>query len=123
MSAWYYFDRPCNLVFHDLTTIQTPPKNLQSLLGLGLKFCPAPRYITHRTSNTLPCFDRDVQLKTYFSDAEDYEYSPKMYAKVNFVPPDVKLPKEILHRSTAFQNTITFFFKKRRGQNNLLPQQ
>eukprot|EP00957_Ditylum_brightwellii_P059823 4541623-Ditylum_brightwellii.AAC.1 len=97
IMAWYYFDKQCNLAFHDLITIKTPPQNLCSLLGLGLKFCPAPRYTTYKIGDALPQFDNDVCLKTYSSGAEDYDYNPKMYMKGNFVPPDFMIPKEILH--------------------------
>ena len=38
----YYFSRPSNMDFHDFTKRQKPPKNLRSLLGLGLKFIPTP---------------------------------------------------------------------------------
>eukprot|EP00957_Ditylum_brightwellii_P089794 6838990-Ditylum_brightwellii.AAC.1 len=44
-----------------------------------------------------------------------------MYVRGKFVPPDFMLPKEILNRSSAFQNAITPLFEKQRGQNNLLP--
>ena len=40
--TWYYFSRPSNLTFHDFTKKHKPPKNLWSLLGLGLKFIPTP---------------------------------------------------------------------------------
>ena len=40
--TWYYFSRPSHLAFHDFTQQKQPPKNLRSLLGLGLKFIPTP---------------------------------------------------------------------------------
>ena len=42
MPTWYYFSRPSNMAFHDFTKRHKPQKNLQSLLGLGLKFIPTP---------------------------------------------------------------------------------
>ena len=42
--TWYYFSRPSHLAFHDFTRSKQPAKNLRSLLGLGLKFIPTPRY-------------------------------------------------------------------------------
>ena len=42
--TWYYFSRPSHLAFHDFTRSKKPAKNLRSLLGLCLKFIPAPRY-------------------------------------------------------------------------------
>ena len=123
MSPWYYFDKPWNLAFHDLTTEITPPPNLQSLLGLGLKFCPSPRFTTHKTSTILPRFDRDMRLRTYFAGADKQDYNPKMYVPGTFTPKDFMIPKEILHRIDTFEHAITPLFKKRRGNNNLLPHQ
>ena len=60
MPAWYYFDQPSHLAFHDLTSYITPPKNLCSLLGLWLKFCPTPRYTTSNLQPTLDQFKRDL---------------------------------------------------------------
>ena len=42
MEKWYYFFRPTNLAFHDLTTGKVAPRSLQLLLGLGVNFCPTP---------------------------------------------------------------------------------
>ena len=42
MPTFDYYNTPSNKAFTDLTTTLTPPMNLQSLLGLGLKFIPTP---------------------------------------------------------------------------------
>ena len=36
MEKWFYFCRPTNLAFHDLTIGKVAPRALQSLLGLGV---------------------------------------------------------------------------------------
>eukprot|EP00957_Ditylum_brightwellii_P000596 46027-Ditylum_brightwellii.AAC.1 len=77
MSPWYYFNKPWNLAFHDLTTEKQPPVNLRSLLGLGLKFCPSPRFTSHKTSDILPQFDCDLRLRTYFAGEDQQDYNPK----------------------------------------------
>ena len=38
MPTFDYYHRPSNKAFTNLTTKLTPPMNLRSLLGLGLKF-------------------------------------------------------------------------------------
>lgn len=95
MPAWYYFDRPSHLAFHDLTTLVSPPKNLRSLLGLGLKFCPTPCYTTYNLNPTLNRFKRDLWLKTFFAgnplEAND-TYTSKMYVKSSWTPPDWNIP-------------------------------
>ena len=40
MRKWFYFFWPTNINFHDLTTEKV--QSLQSLLGLGINFWPAP---------------------------------------------------------------------------------
>ena len=42
MEKWFYVCRPTNLAFHDLTIGKVVPRALQSLLGLGVNFCPTP---------------------------------------------------------------------------------
>ena len=77
MKCWYYFDRPTHLAFHDLTTHITPPTNIRALLGLGLKFCPAPCLTNHKMTNTTERFRRDLQLKVLFSgNKPDQDYNP-----------------------------------------------
>jgi len=88
IPSWFYFDRPTNIAFHDLTTILKPPSNLRSLLGLGLKFCPIPsRPRFDPTSCTR--FEGDIFLRTYFAgeDSLDSDYDPKLYIKSGWRPP------------------------------------
>eukprot|EP00957_Ditylum_brightwellii_P181985 13864420-Ditylum_brightwellii.AAC.1 len=52
---WYYFNRPTNMAFHNLTdmakTSSIPVQQIKSLLSLGLKYCPTPRYTTEKNSS------------------------------------------------------------------------
>ena len=64
MPAWYYFDRPTNLAFHDLTT-SSAPNNLRSLLGLGLKFIPVPPYTPTRQKIKLSTIPSCIVLLDY----------------------------------------------------------
>eukprot|EP00957_Ditylum_brightwellii_P181452 13821563-Ditylum_brightwellii.AAC.1 len=81
MLAWFYFSKPANPAFYNLCTRHKPSDNLCSLLGLGLKFCPTPRYTFHDSITTLLHFKRELYLKTYYagSKTDPEEYNPKMY--------------------------------------------
>ena len=91
MPSWYYFVRPTHLSFHDCTTTLPPPKNLRSLLGLGLKFIPTPRLTNYwsrlsdpdNDARTMPRFRRDFSLKHYFTCdpavTPDDDYNPRLY--------------------------------------------
>jgi hypothetical protein len=123
MPAWYYFDRPSHLAFHDLTTSVSPPKNLRSLLGLGLKFCPTPRFTTYNLNPTLNRFKRDLWLKTFFAGSPLEANDSKMYVKSSWTPPDWNIPWGVRQRFKDFQQHLQPLFRKRRGRHNLLPHQ
>jgi hypothetical protein len=64
MPIWYYFARPTNLAYHDLTSTIKPPLGLPKLLGLGSKFIPTPRYSQTWKQIEVPTYDRfDRSLK------------------------------------------------------------
>jgi hypothetical protein len=84
MPIWYYFSCPINLAYHNLRSIKTSTTtlstNIKSLLGLGLKFCPTPRYTSSTTdvASTLTRHLRDLRLKHYFrNDLELTDYNPR----------------------------------------------
>jgi hypothetical protein len=131
MPAWYYFARPTHLSFHDCTTTLTPPKNLRSFLGLGLKFIPTPRFTNSwnklsdpgEEKTTITRFTRDLALKCYFTckpQEEDLDFNPRMYLKSSWTPPPWS-NKEVTRRYSNFAAGIRTLFKKRRGRSNLLP--
>ena len=126
MPRWFYFSRPTNLAFHDLTRQSTvKPKNLKALLGLGLKFCPIPRFTTHAPVDNLARFERDLFCKIYFSGRppdQQEPINPRLYVASGWQPPNWDLPPEILARQRNFATKITSLFKKtRRKDQNLLP--
>ena len=134
MAAWYYFAKPTNLAFHDMTTTIKPPRNLRALLGLGMKFIPTPRlshskaYLSQTDTATLPTFYRDLQLRIFFAgeeneDEESNEYNPRMYLKSKWTPPPWTITKTVEKRYAAFTTELESVFKKQRGRNNLLPHQ
>ena len=126
MPAWYYFDRPHNMAFHDLTTTAQPPRNLRSLLGLGLKFCPTPRFSTNCVADTFLRFHHDLFCKIFYTGKpfdEDNDYDPKMYINSNWTPEDWQIPPSAVRRYNKFRMHNTHIFKKRRVPSNLLKNQ
>lgn len=132
MPTWYYFARPSHLAFHDFTKTKHPPKNLRSLLGLGMKFIPTPRYSNKWTTiDTMPRFSRNIYLRFYFAtnnnnlpDENEGEYNPKMYVPSKWTPPHWMFPKRIIdERLSLFSEHLEKLFRKRRGTINLLPHQ
>lgn len=124
MKAWYYFERPTHLAFHDLTTTIAAPKNIRSLLGLGLKFCPIPKFTHKNQSANLARFRRDLTIKIKFTAATpDDDFNPRMYHSSGWTPPPWSIPQEIHQRMDNFSTEIQSIFRKRRGRSNLLPHQ
>ena len=128
--TWYYFSRPSHIVFHDFTRSKQPAKNLCSLLGLGLKFIPTPRYTnTWKKLKELlmPKFTRAIHLRFHFAGTNttpDDTYDPKIYVRSNWTPPHFTLPPVVMkERLDKFSNTFGKLFKKRMGKTNLLSYQ
>jgi hypothetical protein len=115
------------MAFHDLTTRLKPPKNLRSLLGLNLKFVPNPRTnVPWRTysEEVLPRLDRDVKVKIVMQNHdEDESYSPNLYVKSDWIPPNFMLPRCIPGRLQAFRHAIQSAAKTKKSTSNLLRHQ
>ena len=128
--TWYCFSRPSHLAFHDFTQQKIPPKNLRSLLGLGLKFIPTP-HLTNTWKKlgqtTMPKFQRAIHLRFHFAgntDSSEEPYDPKMYIWSNWTPPHWTKPPVVLDkRLDNFSSTLDKLFKIRIGKPNLLPYQ
>ena len=126
MPAWFYFDRPNNLAFHDLTTLITPPSNLRSLLGLGHKFCPTPRFTTSCIDDTFLRFHHDYYCKIFYAGKEfsgNDTYDPKMYVNSKWTPPDWMMPTAAVRRYNIFKTHTVSLFTKRKVSSNLLTHQ
>ena len=104
MPSWFYFDRPQNLVYHNLCDTKVPPCNLYSLLGLGLKFCPSPCYTTYNIKNMLRQFCHDLCLKTYYaSKPDDGHNDPWLHVKITWTLPWWDIPYHVWNRLTRFE--------------------
>lgn len=75
------FSQPDNPSFHNLCSSGTTiPPNVHTLLGLGLKFCPTPRYSPNLHTADTRRFQRDSSIKFFFAG------SPPMPATKLFLP-------------------------------------
>ena len=83
MEKWFYFCQPKNLAFHDITIDKVAPKALQSLLELGVNFCPTPLRPTLNIDKSMVGFDRDLHIRSVFSGREDLIplANPKIYIR------------------------------------------
>ena len=128
MPRWYYYSRATNMALHDVTLPSTTiPQNLEMVIGLGLKFCPTPRYTTRDPTTSLDRFRKDLFTKTYFAGrplVRSEPYLPKMRVESKWEPKEWDLPESIIDRFVKFANGARLLFKKRRRRtNNLLPHQ
>lgn len=127
MPTWYYFNKPSHLQYHNFTRNKRPPKNLRSLLGLGLKFIPTPRF-TNKWAPTGPLsmtrLRRSIHLRFFFAGQpdDDSDYDPKIYVASKWSPPSWIWPeRQVDERLNSFVDKISLLFKKQRGRTNLLP--
>ncbi len=114
LPAWFYYQRPANLLPHDLTRRMDilPPLNFRSLLGLGMKFIPRPRHTTStilEKSFTRLC--KDLFNRCVYADG-DNEYDPYLYASSNHLPPEKLVPLELKRRIDSFTSALCTTFTK-----------
>ena len=131
MPTWYYFSRPSNMAFHDFTKRHKPQKNLQSLLGLGLKFIPTPSLTNCWSRLKQSSYERlfcSVHLRFHIAGKPPSEgtttYDPKIYVHSTWTPPHWTItPIALEERLTHFSSALSKLFKTRQGKTNLLPHQ
>ena len=71
IQKWFYFYQPTNLAFNNITIGKVAPKELQSLLGLGVSFCPTPLRPTLNIDNSMERFERDLHIWSIFAGSKD----------------------------------------------------
>ena len=69
MEKWFYFFRPTNFAFHDLTISKVAPRALQSMLGLGVNFLPTPLRPTLNIDKSMERFERETSTYVASSPA------------------------------------------------------
>ena len=107
MSQQQYYNRIKNMAYHNLCTYTSPPANIGSLLGLGLKFCiQSRRPFKDSIREGMDRMRRDVRLKYLFAGSEEStEYNPKLYIKSDWEPPIADL--DIENRIDDFEQKLT----------------
>ena len=107
------------------------PQGLQSLLGLGLKYCIKYPRPTNRISKTVKRFKNDIRRIYHFKyhppaddDPHDTKYIPELYISAEWVAP-VCPDKEVEKALSLFESTLIEergrFYKN--NPSNLLPSQ
>ncbi len=122
-SPGCYFLKAMNTAFHDLTGGRTLPVATRSLLGLGLKFIPTPRFAPSAT-DVMPSFDRierDIGLKTFFAGRDQGTEIPGLRAKSTWRPP--LPPRPVDYRINSFLQGLKGLFHRKGGKHNLTPHQ
>jgi hypothetical protein len=121
MPAWYYFTRPNNMSCHNLCTQLTPPKNFRSLLGLGLKFCPQPRYTNFNIKNETERFTTDIYVKSFMANKD--KKIPRLHLRSSWSPPIHLINSSLQRRTGVFIMKTKKLFTKKVTRSNLLPHQ
>jgi hypothetical protein len=124
LPCWFYFSRPSNTACHDMTTEHPPPPIFRSLLGLGLNFCPVPRFTQPRImQDYLKRFRKDLFTKVYFVGKKSLPPT-KLFIRSDWEPPDDEIPDELHQRLRRFTRKVASLYRLRRARvPNLLPLQ
>jgi hypothetical protein len=107
---------------HDLCRLKEPPKNYKALLGLGLNFCPRPRFTTFQIEETCERFRLDLYTKMFMADKPDNDV-PKLFKRSNWQPPLHMIPYSLIWRIDSFTKEMKRMFRKKRSRSNMLPHQ
>ena len=126
MPIWHYFSRPSNLEMHDMTLPETKlPKCIRTVLGLGLQFCPTPKFLNRKPSHTFARLRKDFLTKVFFSgrpQVNEEVFEPKMHFSSEWEPKEWDIPNEVLDRLQSFNRGIKNALKQRKPRiPNLLP--
>ena len=128
LTTFDYWNRPSNLAFHDLTTQLSPPPNLKSLLGLGLKYIVTPFRSTsfsqlNKPNLGCPYLERSLRLRCFFcangGPPPDSEYNPKLHVPSDWTPPPQFFPQILDRRLFQFAIRLRKLFYTRRALPNL----
>ena len=123
MPTWLYFARPHNMAFHNLTTRPTEvPAGIQSLLGLGLNFCPIPTTTPKNINESLAQFSRDASTKFFWAGSPPLAVTD-LFICSKWEPDPDEIPAEFRARLSAFTRALKPMFRQQRSHQNLLPTQ
>lgn len=111
------------MAFHDLTKQGEIPATATSLLGLGLKFIPTPKYTSNQETaeKAFARINRDVGLKVFFAGedslASDKITRSKLYIKSTWQPPFPGI--KIESRLANFERALLPLYRRRKAKPNL----
>ena len=108
---------------HDLTTVHKPPSNFRSLLGLGLGFCPQPRYTTYDTTELAARFQKKVYTRSFFAGKDNPDFDPKLYIPGHWTPPNHLVSPDLRFRVQTFLFRLRHRFRKKQTGTGLIPPQ
>jgi hypothetical protein len=121
LPLWYFWERPLNTACHDLTTTTRPPRNLQSLLGLGLKFFPRPRETTRNIDSSIHRFTCSAKVKHFYGNNKpDPLFDPRTHVPSEWEPRDTQCNTEYIIRISAFTRKMINLHQRRQTSSNLL---
>ena len=101
----FYFNRPKNLAFHDLTSGKVMPKAVKPILGLSHKFIPVPKVTPSNMTDALDRLERDIDLKVNFADSPIESEPPPFICEIDMAPPPCCNPKRGDTSYSCFQPT------------------
>jgi hypothetical protein len=123
MTAWLYFCRPDNVAYHNLCIGVTLPKNIKSLLGLGLNFIPTPLMTSSFDKDVdIERFRKDIFTKCWFTGTRDRPLPP-LFTRSNWQPPSQDIPHNLCQKINNFSQELNLIFSHHRCGSNLLPSQ
>ena len=122
MENWLYFFRPTNLAFHNITIGKVAPKALQSLLGLGVNFCPTPLRPTLNTDKSMERFERDLHIRSVFSGSEDLIHlaNLQIYIRSKWKPPAWEISLALQRSLQTLRKALEPKFRFHPVRHNLL---
>ena len=125
MEKWFYFCRPTNLALQNLMIGKVAPRALQSLLGLGVNFCPTPLRPTLNIDKSMQRFERDFHIRSVFAGSEDLITlsNQSIYVRSKWSPPAWDISLALKRRLRIFPKALKPKFCYQPFQHNLLPHQ
>ena len=101
------------------------PRALQSLLGLGVNFCPTPLRPALNIDKSMESFERDLHIRSVFAGSEGLIplANPKIYVRSKWNPPAWDIYLALKRRLRTFRKALEPKFRFRPVRHNLLPHQ
>ena len=122
MPPWLYFSRPHNSAFHNLYETTTLMTGVRSLLGLGLNFCPLPKFTSSPTDVDLSRFRRDASIKFFFQGGPPLPPT-KLFISSDWMPSEQQITRKFTAKIDDFSQHISKLYERRTCVTTLLSTQ